>query len=114
MVPAPSSKAGLGISKPTVLCGGRLIVMLPSAFVTVWFIFQPCDWQSFERHSELFRKILTPQKFRHRFGSRPNLKLFVNPADVGVNRLVADSQFLGDLLVEKSVAQAIKYFLFAR
>src|SRR5215510_7610478 len=57
---------------------------------------------------------LAPQELRHCLGPRPDLELFINAADVGVDRFVADAEFLGDLLVKKALAEAIKHLLLAR
>ncbi len=55
-----------------------------------------------------------PQKFGHGFGAGADLELLVDAADVGVDGLVADAQFVGDLLVEEALAQQIQHFLLAR
>src|SRR5262245_15746750 len=57
---------------------------------------------------------LPTQELGHSLGSCPHLQLLVNPADVGVNRFVADAELLSDFLVEKSLAQTIQHFTFAR
>jgi hypothetical protein len=53
------------------------------------------------------------EKPRHRFGAGADLKLFVDAADVGMDRFVTDSEFVGDLLVEESAAETIEHLLFA-
>src|SRR6266496_3908383 len=57
---------------------------------------------------------LTPQELRDRFRARSDLELFINATDVGVHGFVADTEFVGDFLVEKTFAEAVKHFLFAR
>jgi hypothetical protein len=52
-------------------------------------------------------------KFRHRFRPRPHLQFFVNAADVGVDGLVADAEFVRDFLVHQSLAQQVEHLLFA-
>lgn len=54
------------------------------------------------------------QEFCHGFGAGSHLKFFVNAPDVRVNGLVTDAEFFRDFLVEKSLREAIQYFLFAR
>src|SRR6478735_521736 len=53
-----------------------------------------------------------PKKFRHRFRASADLKLLVNPTDIGVNRFVTNPQLLGDFFVDEALAEAIKHFLF--
>src|SRR5260221_2493045 len=55
----------------------------------------------------------TSQKLCDRFGPRPDLKFFVDAADVGVNGFVADAKLLGDFFVEKTVAETVEHFLLA-
>lgn len=56
---------------------------------------------------------LLSQKFGDGFGAGADLKFFINPADIGVDGLVTDAKFFGDLFVEKTLAEAIEDFLFA-
>lgn len=57
---------------------------------------------------------LPSQEFRHGFRSCSHLKFFVNAPDVRVDCLVTDPEFLGDFLVNQSLAQTIEHFLFTR
>jgi hypothetical protein len=52
-------------------------------------------------------------KFGDGFGPRPHLQFFVNAADVGVDGFVADAEFVGDFLVNQSLAQQVEHLLFA-
>lgn len=56
----------------------------------------------------------TPEKFGD--GLRPGayLEFFVDPADVGVDGLVGDAEFLGDFLVEEALGQEIQDLVFPR
>ena len=54
------------------------------------------------------------QEFCHSLSARSHLKLLVDTPDIGMNRFVADSQFLGNFLVKKTLRQAIEHFLFTR
>src|SRR5215467_12639657 len=56
---------------------------------------------------------LTFQELCHCLGSRADLELFVNAADIGVDRFVADPQFFRNFFVKKALAQAVKHFLLA-
>src|SRR5476651_1946467 len=56
---------------------------------------------------------LTAQKFCHSLRPRPHLQFFVDAADVGVDGLVADAEFLRDLLVDQPPAQQVEHLLFA-
>ena len=53
------------------------------------------------------------EEFGHGFGAGADLQFFVDAADVSVDGFVADAHFLGDFLVEKSLAEMIQHFLFA-
>src|SRR6185503_5364277 len=55
-----------------------------------------------------------PKKFGYGLRARPDLQLLVNATDVGVHRFVADAEFLGDFLVEKSLAEEIEHLFLAR
>jgi hypothetical protein len=57
--------------------------------------------------------VLFPQKLGYGFSAGADLKFFVDTANIGVDGLVTDAKFLGDLLVEKALAEAIEDFLFA-
>ena len=53
------------------------------------------------------------QEFRHRLGARADLKFFVDAADIGMHRLVADFEFVGDFLVDQTLREQIEHLLFA-
>src|SRR6266545_8012470 len=56
---------------------------------------------------------LTAQELGDGFGPGSDLELFIDAADVGVHGFIADAELLRDLLVKKTLAQAIQHFLFA-
>jgi hypothetical protein len=56
---------------------------------------------------------LPPQKLCHGFRSRPHLKFFVDTPDIGVDGFVTDSELFRDFLIQKTLAQAVEYFLLA-
>src|SRR5713226_480826 len=56
--------------------------------------------------------LLSTEKFRDRFSSRPNLELLINPTDVRMHCLIADAQLLRDLFVKKALAQTVEHLLF--
>ena len=53
------------------------------------------------------------QEFSHSFSPGADLQFFVNPADVGVDGFVTDTELFGDFLVEKALGKAIQHLLFA-
>jgi hypothetical protein len=55
---------------------------------------------------------LALEEFGDGFGAGADLKFFVDAADIGMDGFVADAEFIGDFLVEKTVAEAIEDFLF--
>src|SRR5436305_1047250 len=63
------------------------------------------------RRAGALRSALSPQKLGDGFGSRADLKFFVNAPDISVDGFVADAEFLGDFLVQKPLAEAIQHFL---
>lgn len=61
----------------------------------------------FRRHPAL-----ASQEFSHGFSPGSDLEFLINPPDVGVDGLVADAEFLGDFLVEKTLREAVEDLLF--
>ena len=54
------------------------------------------------------------RNFATHLGARAHLQFLINPTDISMDRLVTDAHFLGDLFVEKALAQMIQDLLLAR